>query len=161
MLHRFNKLRQHPRALLFQSCPLKGQNFFPSPLLSSHSLPNPRLYELSIKKIRQQFGIRQNTLITKGWCNLILVRGLSQGLNQHQEEKQENLASIVMQNWRIYTSLLCWDWVLYIFCMMISVVGMKSSWWFVWEVMEFRRGWAGAMAKAWAFQFHFSLPLEL
>ena len=45
--------------------PAKGT--FPPPLL----LPNPRLYQLSIKKNRLQFGIRQNTLITKGWCNLI------------------------------------------------------------------------------------------
>lgn len=63
MHHAFNKHRQHPH---FQSCRLKGQNFSPSsPLLCSP--PNPRLYQLSIKKIQLQFGITQNTLITKGW----------------------------------------------------------------------------------------------
>ncbi|KAJ7987447.1 hypothetical protein DPEC_G00326570 [Dallia pectoralis] len=41
--------------------PAKGTQLFP--LLSS--LPNPKLYELSAKKIPLQFGIRENTLITK------------------------------------------------------------------------------------------------
>lgn len=78
MHHRFNKHRQHPRRSPLPILPAEGAKLFP--LLSS--LPNPRLYQLSIKKIQLQFGIRQNTLITKGWCNLItwyLFRGLSRG----------------------------------------------------------------------------------
>ena len=65
--HRFNKHRQHPRRSPLPILPAEGTKLFP--LLSSP--PNPRLYQLSIKKIQLQFGIRQNTLITKGWCNLI------------------------------------------------------------------------------------------
>lgn len=79
MHHRFNKHRQHPRRSPLPILPAEGTKLFP--LLSSP--PNPRLYQLSIKKIQLQFGIRQNTLITKGWCNLItwyLFRGLSRGL---------------------------------------------------------------------------------
>lgn len=79
MHHRFNKHRQHPHRSPLPILPAKGTKLFP--LLSSP--PNPRLYQLSIKKIQLQFGIRQNTLITKGWCNLItwyLFRGLSRGL---------------------------------------------------------------------------------
>lgn len=67
MHHRFNKHRQHPRRSPLPILPAEGTKLFP--LLSSP--PNPRLYQLSIKKIQLQFGIRQNTLITKGWCNLI------------------------------------------------------------------------------------------
>lgn len=79
MHHRFNKHRQHPHRSPLPILPAEGTKLFP--LLSSP--PNPRLYQLSIKKIQLQFGIRQNTLITKGWCNLItwyLFRGLSRGL---------------------------------------------------------------------------------
>lgn len=77
MHHRFNKHRQHPRRSPLPILPAEGTKLSPS------SPPNPRLYQLSIKKIQLQFGIRQNTLITKGWCNLItwyLFRGLSRGL---------------------------------------------------------------------------------
>lgn len=74
MHHRFNKHRQHPRRSPLPILPAEGTKLFP--LLSSP--PNPRLYQLSINKIQLQFGIRRNTLITKGWCNLItwyLFRG--------------------------------------------------------------------------------------
>lgn len=76
----FNKHRQHPnKADPRRSNPAAeaGTKLFPllsSSLLSSARsslLPNPRLYQLSIKKIQLQFGIRQNTLITKARCNLI------------------------------------------------------------------------------------------
>ncbi|KAF1375466.1 hypothetical protein PFLUV_G00220490 [Perca fluviatilis] len=61
MHHRFNKHRQHPRRSPLPILPAERTKLFP--LLSSP--PNPRLYQLSIKKIQLQFGIRQNTLITK------------------------------------------------------------------------------------------------
>lgn len=87
MPHRFNtdNIPADPR--FFQSSRLKGANFSPPsspPLLSS----NPRLYQLSIKKIQLQFGIRQNALITKSLVqldNLILVQGgLSGGLTSRK-----------------------------------------------------------------------------
>lgn len=88
MHHRFNKHRQHPRRSPLPILPAEGTKLFP--LLSSP--PNPRLYQLSIKKIQLQFGIRLNTLITKGWCNLItwyLFRGLSRGLASREERKKK------------------------------------------------------------------------
>lgn len=83
MHHRFNKHRQHPRRSPLPILPAEGTKLFP--LLSSP--PNPRLYQLSIKKIQLQFGIRQNTLITKGWYNLILVRGFISGSSIERGEK--------------------------------------------------------------------------
>lgn len=91
-----NKHRQHPRRSPLPILPAEGTKLFP--LLSSP--PNPRLYQLSIKKIQLQFRIRQNTLITKGWCNLItwyLFRGLSRGLTHIERrggKKQENVGEM-------------------------------------------------------------------